>query len=408
MGEPPTVGAFSGRITNARSWMARAAVDMPAMPPPELEVDAVVSRLRTRPAALARRHRDRVEARQHLVTGVHDEFEPGDVGGLVRGQVQHRVGGLLRVDHPAALEAVPHRGALVEELECSEALASRHEVEHPRPLDDVRVDDTGQDGVDADAVGRAELLSIVLNAADPSALGKAISDATAKGVQFVTCCSLAKQGQDVLFNTGTPEQNAPIGNILASKVVADSNGKADTVYVNVSAFAILAAVGTEFEKKYKQYCPDCKFGKIDIPLTSLGKDASDRIVSYLRSHPSVNYVVLSESGSLSAGLPAALQAAGLGSKVKVIGQGGNQQTYQDVKSGKIVGVTPSSLYGYDYSMFDALARKWAGQEVLETTPEFWFMTSSLVPPAATAGPAFPIVQDYQAQWAKLWGKSPAS
>jgi ribose transport system substrate-binding protein len=250
--------------------------------------------------------------------------------------------------------------------------------------------------------------AIVLNAADPSALGKAIADAKAKGVQFVTCCSLAKQGQDVLFNTGTPEQNAPIGNILASKVVVDSNGKADTVYVNVSAFAILAAVGTEFEKKYKQYCPDCKFGKIDIPLTSLGKDAPDRIVSYLRSHPSVNYVVLSESGSLSAGLPAALQAAGLGSKVKVIGQGGNQQTYQDVKSDKIVGVTPSSLYGYDYSMLDALARKWSGQEVLETTPEFWFMTSSLVPPAATAGAAFPIVPDYQAQWAKLWGKSPSA
>jgi ABC-type sugar transport system substrate-binding protein len=250
--------------------------------------------------------------------------------------------------------------------------------------------------------------AIILNAADPSGLGKAISDAKAKGVEFVTCCSLAKQGSDVLFNTGTPEQNAPIGNILASKVVADSGGKADTVYVNVSAFAILAAVGTEFEKKYKQYCPDCKFGKIDVPLTSLGKDAPDRIVSYLRSHPSVNYVVLSENGSLGAGLPGALQAAGLGSKVKIIGQGGNQQTYQDVKSGKIVGVTPASLYGYDYSMLDALARKWSGQQVLQTPPEFWFMSSSDVPPAATAGPAFPIVQDYQAQWAKLWGKSPSS
>jgi ribose transport system substrate-binding protein len=246
--------------------------------------------------------------------------------------------------------------------------------------------------------------AIILNAADPTTLGKAISDAKAKGVQFVTCCSLATQGKDVLFNTGTPQQNAPIGDILAAKVVSDSKGKANTVYANVSAFAILAAVGSEFERKYKQLCPSCSYSKIDIPLTSLGKDAPDRIVSYLRSHPDVNYLVLSESGSVGAGLPAALAAAGLTNKVKVIGQGGNQQTYQDVKAGKIEGVTPASLYGYDYSMLDALARKWSGQPVLQTPPEFWFMASSAVAAEATSGPAFPLVPDYQSQWAKLWGK----
>jgi ribose transport system substrate-binding protein len=245
--------------------------------------------------------------------------------------------------------------------------------------------------------------AIILNAADPSALGKSIADAKAKGVEFVTCCSLAQQGKDVLFNTGTPQQNAPIGDILASQVVADSGGKANTVYANVSAFAILAAVGDEFAKKYKQLCSSCKYSKIDIPLTSLGKDAPDRIVSYLRSHPDVNYLVLSEAGSLGAGLSAALQAAGLSDKVKVVGQGGNQEMYQDVKSGKVTGVTPSSLYGYDYSMLDALARKWSGEPVRQTPPEFWFMTKSAVP--QINGPAFPIVTDYQSQWAKLWGKS---
>lgn len=246
--------------------------------------------------------------------------------------------------------------------------------------------------------------AVIINAADKDALAGPISAAKSKGVEVVTCCSLATQGKDVLFNTGTPEQNAPIGKMLASKVVSDSGGKADTLYANVSAFAILAAVGTTFEQEYKKLCADCKFGKIDIPLTSLGKDAPDRIVSYLRSHPSVNYLVLSEAGSLGPGLPAALQAAGLADKVKILGQGGNQQVYQDVGSGKIAAVTPSSLYGYDYSMLDALARKWAGVPVEQTTPEFWLMTKENVP-SSINGPAFPIVQNYKAQWAKLWGKS---
>jgi ribose transport system substrate-binding protein len=246
--------------------------------------------------------------------------------------------------------------------------------------------------------------AVIINAADKDALAAPISAARSKGVEVVTCCSLAEQGKDVLFNTGTPEQNAPIGKMLASKVVADSNGKADALYVNVSAFAILAAVGQTFEQEYKRLCADCGFGKIDIPLTSLGKDAPDRIVSYLRSHPKVNYIVLSESGSLGPGLPAALQAAGLADKVKILGQGGNQQVYQDVGAGKIVAVTPSSLYGYDYSMLDALARKWAGVQVEQTSPEFWLMTKENIP-SNINGPAFPIVEDYKAQWAKLWGKS---
>ena len=162
-----------------------------------------------------------------------------------------------------------------------------------------------------DAAIRDGADAVIINAADKDALAKQLADAKDAGVEFVTCCSLGKQGTDFLFNIATPEQNAPIGEMLAAKVVEDSGGKANSVYVNVSAFAILAAVGETFNKKYAELCPDCKTDTLDIPLTALGKDVPDRIVSYLRSHPDVNYIVLSESGSTSPGLTAALRAAGL-------------------------------------------------------------------------------------------------
>jgi ABC-type sugar transport system substrate-binding protein len=246
--------------------------------------------------------------------------------------------------------------------------------------------------------------AVIVNAADKDALAKQLRDAKAKGVEFVTCCSLAKQGKDVTFNIASPEQNAPIGEMLAAKVVADSGGEANAVYVNVSAFAILAAVGDRFEQRYQQLCPGCQFDSIDIPLTSLGKDAPDRIVSYLRSHPDVNYVVLAESGSTAAGLTGAMRAAGLADKVKIVGQGGNEAVYQEVKSGNILAVVPTALYSYDYAMLDALARRFAGVPVRPTPPEFWLMDQKNAP-ADISGPAFPIVEDYKAQWAKLWGKS---
>ena len=67
-------------------------------------------------------------------------------------------------------------------------------------------------------------------------------------------------------------------------------------------------------------------------------------------------------------------------------------------------VVPTALYSYDYAMLDALARKFAGVPVAETSPEFWLMTKENAP-SSMSGPAFPIVEDYKAQWAKLWGKS---
>jgi hypothetical protein len=65
----------------------------------------------------------------------------------------------------------------------------------------------------------------------------------------VTCCSVAQIGKDVMFNTSMPQENAPIGDALAAKVVADSKGKANALYVNVSAFQILAKVGESFQSR---------------------------------------------------------------------------------------------------------------------------------------------------------------
>ena len=99
--------------------------------------------------------------------------------------------------------------------------------------------------------------AVILNAADKDAYAKQIADAEAAGVQFVTCCSLATAGDGILYNTATDKQNGPIGDYLAAEVVSDSGGKADVLYVNISAFQILAQVGQTFEEGMKKYCSSC-------------------------------------------------------------------------------------------------------------------------------------------------------
>jgi ABC-type sugar transport system substrate-binding protein len=244
--------------------------------------------------------------------------------------------------------------------------------------------------------------AVILNAVNRAAVAKQIAEAKQKGVAFVTCCSVEPTGNGILYNTSTSQQNGEIGRNLAAQAVADSKGKANTLYVNISAFEILRNLGTAFQTSYKQYCPSCSIASIDIPLTALGKDAPDRIVSYLRSHPKVNYVVLSVSDALGSGLPAALQAAGLGGKVKIMGQGGGTQIFQYISGGQMQSIVPFDYYAVDYLMLDALARHFAGAPIQETAPPRWLMTKSGLP---STSDLFPVVADYRKQFLTLWGKA---
>jgi ribose transport system substrate-binding protein len=244
--------------------------------------------------------------------------------------------------------------------------------------------------------------AVIINAVSRAAVAKQIQKAKSKGVAFVTCCSVEATGDGILYNASPPAQSARIGESLAAQVVADSKADASTLYVNISAFQILEGLGKEFETSYKQFCPTCEYFSIDIPVASLGKDAPDRIVSYLRSHPKVNYVMLSVSNALGAGLPAALKAAGLADKVKLVGQSANTQTFQDLQAGNMEAVVPFDYYAVDYLMLDALARHFAGVPIEPLNPPLWITTADNLPASATKE-VFPVVEGYRGEFKKIWG-----
>jgi ABC-type sugar transport system substrate-binding protein len=245
--------------------------------------------------------------------------------------------------------------------------------------------------------------AVILNAVNRDSVAKQIEKAEQQGVAFVTCCSVEAEGDGILRNVGGKENSARIGEHLAAQIVADSDGDANTLFVNISAFQILEALAGQLESSYKQFCEGCEYATLDIPATSLGKDAPDRIVSYLRSHPDVNYVVLSVSNALGAGLPAALKAAGLSDRVKLVGQSGDTLTFQDMAAGNIESVVPFDYYAVDYLMLDALARHFAGAPVEQAQPPMWIVTPDNMPAEATEG-LFPVVEGYREEFKVLWGK----
>jgi ribose transport system substrate-binding protein len=243
--------------------------------------------------------------------------------------------------------------------------------------------------------------AVVTTAALRAEIASKIPALKAKGVVVSDCCSTDPVASPFIYNTSTPTQAALGGKYLAAEVVADSKGKASTLYVNIPAYTILSSLGATFKSAYQQYCPSCGFASIDVSLTQLAH-APNLIVSYLRSHPSVKYVALSVANLLDNGLPAALSAAGL-SNVKIVGQGGGPTDFQYVASGQELALLPFDYYNVDYQMVDALARHFAGAPVELTPPPMWLVTKANLPTNYSS--LFPDVTSYQSQFLKLWGKA---
>ena len=64
----------------------------------------------------------------------------------------------------------------------------------------------------------------------------------------------------------TPAEVGPVGGTQAAWVAADSKDKANAVFVNIPAFAILASQATFFKNGMATYCPTCKADELDVAL----------------------------------------------------------------------------------------------------------------------------------------------
>ncbi len=245
--------------------------------------------------------------------------------------------------------------------------------------------------------------AIVTTAALRAEIASVIPQLDAKKIVISDASSTDPVAPPFIYNTSTLSQNTRIERDLAAEVVADSKGKADTLYVNIPEFTILAPLGPAYQQYYKQLCPSCGYASINVPIAQLAT-APNQIVSYLRSHPSVNYVNLSVADELDHGLPAALAAAGL-SNVKIVGQGGGPTDFQYLADGQELALVPYDYYSVDYQMVDALARHFAGAPVQLTAPPLWMVTKANLPSAHSN--LFPDIADYQSQFMKLWGRSTA-
>jgi hypothetical protein len=210
-------------------------------------------------------------------------------------------------------------------------------------------------------------------------------------------------GQGITFVHGGPSEVPVTGEQMAAWVVASTQGKADTLYVNLPTFVILQPVMTAFDAYYKQWCPGCELSTLSVPLTSIGTTAPSLIVSYLRAHPGINRIAVSYDG-VDVGLPAALAQAGLSGKVKFIGEAPTATNLAYVQAGTEAATVALGYYEIWAMYLDAAARALTGQSLAPDNA--WKVQQFLVTQSNySQGTGYaPIIPNLDSQLKQIWKK----
>jgi ribose transport system substrate-binding protein len=191
-----------------------------------------------------------------------------------------------------------------------------------------------------------------------------VQSAGAKWVITAVCPVIVKP--PIIAASNGCANDAEMGRVLAYYFVSDSGGKGNAVIEHVPAYPVLTAFTSAFTSTVKALCPSCKtqIVNITIPDLSAGKIPST-MVSALKSNPAANYLVF-DYGPFAEGINSALNAAGLGGKVKIIGQAADSGAIAALKSGQQAAWTGFDPGYQPYAMFDAMFRDLAGLPINQT------------------------------------------
>lgn len=253
--------------------------------------------------------------------------------------------------------------------------------------------------------------AIVLNGVQYEQFSTEIPKATAAHVPLfptiVPATTVAKAQNGVYPVLNADIENGHAGEILGATLAADAAKTGKTAHVlQLTVPVVKVALEPEdngVKSELSARCPDCTRDLLNINLPDVfnGK-YTQQVVSYLQSHPNVNYVV-SDSGQLEDGLGAALQQAGL-ANVKRYGLSATNVQINELQSGQPGAWTVQPYQVYGWIIIDRIARVALGDTTDPWADEHmgYVVTAANVKGIDPNDPEFPA--GYQHQFMKLWNK----
>lgn len=115
----------------------------------------------------------------------------------------------------------------------------------------------------------------------------------------------------------TSATQAQYGKEMGDWILADSHGKDAHVAIMTSPATPIYASTHQALQQALSPCTSCSTDSYSFAFTDVGTTLPTKVVTYLTSHPKTNYLFFDFSNEAD-GVPAALQAAGLANKVKIL------------------------------------------------------------------------------------------
>jgi ribose transport system substrate-binding protein len=191
------------------------------------------------------------------------------------------------------------------------------------------------------------------------------------------------------------------GALMADYVASKYGPGSHVAFYAVPEISFTALMATAFDNQLAKVCASCSARTVQIPVAATGTTAPSMIVRDLQAHPSTNVVAFA-SDETEAGLPSALQLAGI--KVKTLGSGPDPENLEYVKEGKETAVLAADDSVLAWTLLDQAARQIEGQPLTGDEAKGVTVIQFLTPSDIKFNPssgwvAYP---DFAQRFAKLW------
>jgi len=239
-----------------------------------------------------------------------------------------------------------------------------------------------------------------------------MAEAKAKGIGMFLCFSTdvpAGPANNLYSDCYDSTAAAAYATAMADYLIVRSKAAANVLVVSIPTYPILTAQVDAMRAELGKNCPTCKTDTLEVTVNDLvGGGVPQSISSYLQAHPDVNYVSFTYA-SLANGVAPALRAAGLSSKVNLVGTQGSQPQMKEVASGTSAAWSALPQELSMWTMVDQMARLSVGQwsladERKAAVPPFYLVTTADAANAlVNLDDGWPGPTGFQDTFRKLWG-----
>jgi ABC-type sugar transport system substrate-binding protein len=250
---------------------------------------------------------------------------------------------------------------------------------------------------------------IVVQGLDAALYSKFVPAARAKHIVVVDTVSSGTTIPGVTYVDRSDSEGKPVAAIAVAAIMADAKTRHITPHVltvsSVLFTSLLTPTIDDIAADVKSAaCGACSSNVFDLSAqATISNAVAAPVVSYLQSHRDINYL-FTPNGSLSTGLLSAVQQAGLGTSIRLVGATPLPAQIAELKTGnpQNLGWIADSIVVVAWMSVDAAARVLVGDDAAmyaHVAAPTWLLTndsgSELVP-----DPVAPT--DYASKFAALW------